>query len=97
VTDAGLAELSACGSLTWLDLEGTQITDAGLSHLAGLPLEILELENTSITDQCIASLNSMPKLQVIRLSDPPFTLEKRRKLIAPEVHTDAPRAPPDGD
>jgi Leucine Rich repeat len=56
VTDAGLAELAKCRSLTHLELAGTQVTDAGLSAIEQLPnLESLQLgvynEGAKVTDE----------------------------------------------
>ena len=49
--------------LRQLDLESTQITDAGLAHLKGLTgLRQLNLEGTKITDAGLADLKkALPK------------------------------------
>lgn len=64
LTDAGLAQLAApavaaaLGSLQRLDLSGgTQLTAAGLGHLAALPrLAELKLSNTNLDDAGLAAL-----------------------------------------
>ncbi len=49
-----------------LNLEGTQITDAGLEHLTGLTkLETLWLDDTQVTDTGVAELKKvLPKCSI---------------------------------
>lgn len=63
---ATLAPLSA--QLTWLNLAGTKITDAGLATVAGLPkLTRLHLERTGITDAGLAHLCGLANLEYLNL------------------------------
>ena len=45
--------------LTRIDLWGTAITDAGLAHLAGMPLTEISLWHTAITNAGVARLRAM--------------------------------------
>jgi formylglycine-generating enzyme required for sulfatase activity len=65
VTDAGLAHVTGCKTLTHLYLDNTQVTEAGLTHVKGTPLRLLAIENTGITD--LTPLQGMP-LEEIRLT-----------------------------
>jgi hypothetical protein len=51
VTDATLDHLAGLTKLTELDLNYTQVTDAGLAKLKALPLKTLRLRETKITDE----------------------------------------------
>lgn len=63
---ATLAPLSA--QLTWLNLAGTKITDAGLATVAGLPkLTRLHLERTGITDAGLVHLAGLANLEYLNL------------------------------
>jgi len=61
--------LKAWPRLQALELEGTNVTDAGLVHLEGLArLKKLSLINTVITDKGLAHLKGLTQLQVLDLS-----------------------------
>lgn len=75
VTDAGLAELVHCGSLTELVLAGTQVSDAGLPHLMKLPrLDTLFLgfhshgDGANITDEGLKTVGKLVNLRLLDLS-----------------------------
>lgn len=68
ITDAGLANLSRCRQLRWLDLAGTQVTDEGMAALAKIPsLVKLDLSGTRITDAGLAHLATLPNLQSLNV------------------------------
>jgi hypothetical protein len=60
VTDAGLAELHGCRKLRNLFIISAPITDAGLEHIAGLPIEDLTLACSHVTDAGLRHLARMP-------------------------------------
>ena len=65
--DDGLAALGSL-ELVSLHLGGTDVTDAGLSHLAGLTsLKRLHLENTGITDAGLVHLAKLEELLYLNL------------------------------
>jgi Leucine-rich repeat (LRR) protein len=66
---------------TLLGVGRTQITDAGLAHLAGLTnLETLSLFGTHITDAGLAHLEKLTNLKELNLSDTRVTSEGCDKL-----------------
>jgi hypothetical protein len=68
VADRDLAQIGRLGHLLRLDLAGTQVTDAGLDHLASLPqLRQLNVSGTAVTPDAVARLReSLPNLRVTR-------------------------------
>ncbi len=57
ITDAGARTLARFRRLTWLNLAGCHLTDAGLEHLHGLTdLRFLELGVSEVSDRALASL-----------------------------------------
>jgi hypothetical protein len=69
-----MAEVGHLTKLDSLDLGWTQVTDAGLSHVAGLPkLRWLRLDSTTISDEGLRKLRALPKLHEIRLNDTAVT------------------------
>lgn len=67
--DAGLTQVAGLASLEGLDLQGTRVSNAGLSQLARLPrLRRLRLkDNPQLTNECIpalAALTTLAELQV---------------------------------
>jgi serine/threonine protein kinase/Leucine-rich repeat (LRR) protein len=68
VTDAGLASITGCTHLTWLELSHTPVTDAGLAHLRQLAeLRHLGLAGTAVTDAGLAHLTEHRTLLAINL------------------------------
>ena len=69
VTDEHLALLQPLAShITWLNLAGTAVTDAGLAQLAPLSkLTMLHLERTGVTDAGLAHLKGLENLQYLNL------------------------------
>lgn len=68
VTDAGLHELERF-KITWLHLDGCQITDAGLARLAGVStIQWLFLPGTQVTDSGIKHLAKLKQLKTLDLN-----------------------------
>jgi hypothetical protein len=67
--DAQLAALAAIApQILWLDVSGTQITDAGLAAVEKLPhLTRLHLNRTAITDAGVAHLARLSRLEYLNL------------------------------
>jgi uncharacterized membrane protein/mono/diheme cytochrome c family protein len=62
----GLGTLS--GHLTWLNLSGSKISNAGLKHLAPLSkLNRLNLSNTKITDGGLSQISGLSNLEYLNL------------------------------
>ncbi|MFO1092249.1 MAG: hypothetical protein U0992_02910 [Planctomycetaceae bacterium] len=69
ITDDGLDCLKDLSTVEDLDLSGTQVTGAGLKHLAALPkLHELRLSETAVTDLGLADLKNLPELRGLDLS-----------------------------
>ena len=79
ITDAMLKDIGRLKNLEWLGLEGSKITDAGLSHLSGLPqLKNLVLgsvnaeprvrSTTAITDAGLLHLKNLKILELLSLN-----------------------------
>ncbi len=68
-----MAQIKSLATLTRLNLAGTQITDAGLDHLAGLKkLTSLDLSGDQISPAAVAKLQQqLPNLTVIGPEDSP--------------------------
>ncbi len=68
-TDEKLAALApVAAQITWLNLAGTKITDAGLQHVGGLTnLTMLHLEKTEIGDAGLAHLSGLANLEYLNL------------------------------
>jgi serine/threonine protein kinase len=67
VTDAGLEGLSHVRTVTRIDLSHCdQFTDAGVKHLAGLPLIILRVHDTSLNN---AGMHSICQIRTLRKLD----------------------------
>ncbi|MFM1918956.1 MAG: hypothetical protein RLZZ303_590 [Candidatus Hydrogenedentota bacterium] len=66
-TDAHLAALAPVAqNITWLNLAGSKVTDAGLAALAGMPrLTSIHLERTGITDAGVAQLAGLSNLEYL--------------------------------
>jgi hypothetical protein len=61
--------LPFCERICRVDLDNTQVTDAGFEHLKGLAnLVVLKLRNTQVTDVGLEHLKGMTKLEIINLS-----------------------------
>jgi Leucine-rich repeat (LRR) protein len=70
ITDEGLSAIGKLRSLSQLDLEANQLSDAGIAHLAGLEnLRTLGLAgNEGVTDQAFQALASLSMLASLDLS-----------------------------
>jgi len=69
VRDEHLVLLQATSHLKKLQLQGTKITDAGVSHLVHVPLLIkLDLGNTALTDAGMDHLQSLENLQSLTIA-----------------------------
>ena len=67
---AGLTDLESTIVLEELDLGRNPITDAGMSHLAGLKsLRFLALHGTQVTDSGLEPLRSLSSLEEIWIAD----------------------------
>ncbi len=69
VNDEALTKLVALApQVTWLNLAGTKVTDAGLAQVANLTkLTRLHLERTEVTDAGIANLAALANLQYLNV------------------------------
>ena len=72
VTDAGLAALRDCQELESFSCGDTTISDAGLAHLAGLPLQNLDLQSTAVSGAGLRYLEAAP-LTYLMLHQTPIT------------------------
>ncbi len=64
-----LKRLKSLGRLRGLNLDGTDVTDAGVWQLDGLTdLELLGLERTNVTDACLTHLGRLTALQNLFLN-----------------------------
>jgi hypothetical protein len=61
--DKLMSHVAQCRSLNTLDLGGSDISDAGLALLRGMPLEELALSNAELTKRSLEVLLSMRKLE----------------------------------
>jgi len=62
------------GEVVGVELSGSELTDAGLVHLAGLTaLETLELNSTEVTDAGLAHLTGLAALETLYLWDTQVT------------------------
>lgn len=73
IGDEQLVDLNAISEVIWLNLAGTEITNDGLKHLAGLPLQKLHLERTKIGDDGLQHLKSFTDLTYLNLYDTQVT------------------------
>ncbi len=64
VGDASAATLAHVSALRHLEIHMTGLTDAGVAHLAGLPLEVLWL-GPRVTDEAMRTLAGMPTLKYL--------------------------------
>jgi Leucine-rich repeat (LRR) protein len=68
--DEDMALLRNCTRISNLDLDRTQISDAGLFYLRNFDeLTILELDETKVTDTGLIHLTELPKLRVVTLEN----------------------------
>ena len=67
LTDASLAVLGQIPAISILLLTGSNVTDAGLEHLRGLRLEILEVSGQGVTDAGLAALAGSSQFRTLGL------------------------------
>lgn len=65
IGDGALAAMRDWKELRHVNLRGTQVTDAGLVHLAGLPIESIDVGFSLFTDGGFDQLVAMPALKQI--------------------------------
>src|SRR4051794_29893752 len=63
IGDGALAAMREWKRLKYLNLRGTKVTDAGLAHLAGLPIESLDIGFSLFTDNGFEYLMNLPQLK----------------------------------
>src|SRR4051794_14381165 len=63
IGDGALAVMREWKNLKELNLRGTKVTDAGLVHLAGLPVESLDVGYSLFTDNGFDQLVNLPQLK----------------------------------
>ena len=81
--DAALAPLAAFPALTRLDLRATQVSAAGIAHLAGhAALRELVLAQTALDDTVVATLASLPALERVTLWKAGLSAEALARLRA---------------
>jgi hypothetical protein len=67
--------------LTFVDLSGTSVTDAGVAELANAAaLEYCFLERTGVTDAAIDALGALQRLKVLSVNSTRVTPERLLKL-----------------
>lgn len=72
---------NASAPITFLDLSGTKITDAGVAQLAQLDsLDHLFLDNTLVTDRSLDLLKDLDNLKLISVANTAVTDERLLKL-----------------
>jgi len=81
VGDEGLQHLSGLKSLRWLDLDCTQVSDAGLVHLKGLDLTRLQLYRTNVAGTDLMHLAGSG-LELLTLGNVNLTSEAIAELQA---------------
>lgn len=80
-SDEDLKPLSRMKSLTFLNLNQTQVTNLGLKHLQLLPmLQGLSLDSTPVTDDGLQHLEQLTKLVYLNLDHTPTSREGRAIL-----------------
>jgi hypothetical protein len=81
VTDAGVAELAKCKSLSTVNLGKTAVTDSGLALLTKITgLESLWLDDTSIGDASVPTIAKLRSLSVIGLERTKLTEQRIAQL-----------------
>jgi internalin A len=74
VTGAGLANFADMSDMQWLFLEGTQIDDASLDHIAKMKkLEGFTISGTRVTDAGLKKLVGFEHMRWLTLNDLPLT------------------------
>jgi hypothetical protein len=67
ITDSDLLVVKQFPNLRRVDLSGTRITDAGLKHLEGMKLDVVNVKGTKVTEQGAARLQeASPGVKVTR-------------------------------
>jgi len=83
VTDSSLCHLRGANELKAINLDSTQITDAGLKELAQAVPNVarLSLVRTDVTDRGLAYLTKLPHISHLNLRDTKVTDEGIKHLI----------------
>jgi hypothetical protein len=70
VTDEGLQHLASTRALRDLMLEGTSVTNDGLSYLQRTRLEELAISSDNVTDEGLRHIGSLTRLRILSLEAP---------------------------
>lgn len=73
IKDDDLEPIGKSPSLWRLGIDGTAVTDSGISHLANSCIADLNLERTALTDEGLKSVGKMPKLDRLLISNTRIT------------------------
>lgn len=92
VTDTDCELFESLPTLSYIDLDDTQVGDAGLAHLIQMPrLSFLSLDKTKITDSGLKHLQRTPSLQSLWLNDTEVSdkgIANLEGLNLQEIHLD---------
>jgi Leucine-rich repeat (LRR) protein len=69
-------------NLTYLNLNGSHISDAGIKHILPLAdrLQILDIRQTSVSDDCIVNLRKLRRLRLLRITGSAFSVDALNQL-----------------
>ncbi len=67
IRDEHLQDLNAIQNVIWLNLAGTEISNAGLKNLQNMPLKKLHLERTQIGDEGMPAVATLVELEYLNL------------------------------
>lgn len=84
LNDEGLAHISDCYKIEYLDVQDTEITNEGIKHLKNLNnLQYLRLkENSQLTNDCIPDLAALDFLSNLQIHETSINEEGLKKFVA---------------
>ncbi|BAP33238.1 uncharacterized protein CHSO_4201 [Chryseobacterium sp. StRB126] len=84
LNDDGLAHISDCRKIEYLDVQDTEITNEGIKHLKKLEnLKYLRLkENSQLTNDCIPDLAALDFLFDLQIHETSINEEGLKKFVA---------------